>query len=142
MTTNDTSTFIAASSDETISGNGQLKARRAVPTTDKAEKQADPPKDVRRDSKGFENFDDYFESDGNDTTMNSAADPAEKTAEADESMETEEAVKEPEAPLKSVPAPTENMPEDILASEKKGSEQSVEPELVLEDDNEGTKATF
>ena len=46
-----------------------------------------PAKDVRRDSKGFENFDDYFESDGNDTTINTAG---EKTNESIEDVSVTE----------------------------------------------------
>ena len=41
-----------------------------------------PSKDLKRDSKGFEDFDDYFESSGNDSTINTVG---EKTN--DESME-------------------------------------------------------
>ena len=75
--TNDTSTFIAATTDETLGGN-QLMARRVV-TNDNP---GVPSKDLKRDSKGFEDFDDYFESSGNDSTINTVG---EKTN--DESME-------------------------------------------------------
>ena len=77
ISTNDTSTFIAATSDETLGAGNQLMARRAANV---AEKPDTLTKEVRRDSKGFENFDDYFEeSDGNDTTVNTAG---EKTNES------------------------------------------------------------
>ena len=38
-----------------------------------------PSKDLKRDSKGFEDFDDYFESSGNDSTINTVG---EKTNES------------------------------------------------------------
>merc|ERR1712228_127176 len=81
--TNDTSTFIAATTDETLGGAGnQLMARRAAAANTADDKEQAPAKELRRDSKGFENFDDYFDSDGNDTTINTAG---EKTL--DESVE-------------------------------------------------------
>ena len=43
-------------------------------------------KEVRRDSKGFENFDDYFEeSDGNDTTVNTAGEKTNDESIGDDS---------------------------------------------------------
>ena len=73
--TNDTSTFIAATTDETLGGAGnQLMARRAAAANTADDKEQAPAKELRRDSKGFENFDDYFDSDGNDTTINTAGD--------------------------------------------------------------------
>ena len=45
-----------------------------------------PTKEVRRDSKGFENFDDYFEeSDGNDTTVNTAGEKTNDESIGDDS---------------------------------------------------------
>lgn len=77
---------------------------RRVPDAEK--EQEKPAKEIRRNSKGFENFDDYFDSDGNDTTINT-----EKAAE--ESVDNEEAFES------SVPAPTETIPEDILENKNK-----------------------
>ena len=57
-------------------------ARRAAAANTADDKEQAPAKELRRDSKGFENFDDYFDSDGNDTTINTAG---EKTI--DESVE-------------------------------------------------------
>lgn len=84
---------------------------------DKGEPSAAPVKEVRRDSKGFEDFDDYFESDGNDTTINTVA--GEKT---NDSVEEEDSTATPEEATEeqftSVPAPTETMPEEILDGNK------------------------
>ena len=85
-------------------------------------------KEIRRDSKGFEDFDDYFDSDANDTT---AGDKTNEESVQDDSVESvEEPVKEPTEKGKdeeeqqqsnaftSVPAPTETMPEEILDGDK------------------------
>ena len=117
--TTDTSTFIAATTDETIAGN-QHMTRRA-PNAGEKQDQA-PAKEIRRDSKGFENFDDYFDSDGNDTTMNTEAgektnDDSEITAEVEEDPAADNSSQE-EKQFTSVPEPTESMPEDILDKDK------------------------
>ena len=114
--TTDTSTFIAATTDETIAGN-QHMTRRA-PNAGEKQDQA-PAKEIRRDSKGFENFDDYFDSDANDTTMNTEAgektnDDSEITAEDVEADKSSQGEKQ----FTSVPEPTESMPEDILDKDK------------------------
>ena len=84
ISTNDTSTFIAATSDETLGAGNQLMARRAANV---AEKPDTLTKEVRRDSKGFENFDDYFEeSDGNDTTINTAGEKTNDESIGDDSV--------------------------------------------------------
>ena len=90
-------------------------------------------KEIRRDSKGFEDFDDYFDSDANDTTAGDKTNE-ESSVQDDsvESVEEQPAQKEPEKAGKeeeqkqqqessaftSVPAPTETMPEEILDGDK------------------------
>ena len=115
-TTNDTSTFIASTTIGEAPQNNQQMARRVVKTGG-AEEEGSAAKEIRRDSKGFENFDDYFESDANDSTMTTG----EKTND-DESLQEadqqESAPKEPNAFTTSVPAPTETMPEEILDGDK------------------------
>ena len=61
-------------------------ARRAANVANDKPDAGAPAKELRRDSRGFENFDDYFESDGNDSTINTAG---EKTN--DESVEDDSA---------------------------------------------------
>ena len=118
--TTDTSTFIAASTDETIAGNKHITRR--VPIAGDKQDQA-PTKEIRRDSKGFENFDDYFDSDGNDTTISTAGD---KTSEI--AVEEQE-----EAEFENVPEPTESMPEEILDKEKDEQEKKQKAAAALED---------
>jgi hypothetical protein len=85
--TKDTSTFIAASVDETIAHpSAPLLSRRvaniAASTASAAASKSTPTKEIRRDSKGFENFDDYFsDSEANETTMMASG---EKTANNEE----------------------------------------------------------
>ena len=91
-------------------------------------------KEIRRDSKGFEDFDDYFDSDANDTTAGDKTNE-ESSVQDDsvESVEEQPAQKEPESEkagkeeqkqqqesnaFTSVPAPTETMPEEILDGDK------------------------
>ena len=91
-------------------------------------------KEIRRDSKGFEDFDDYFDSDANDTTAGDKTNE-ESSVQDDsvESVEEQPAQKEPEPEkagkeeqkqqqesnaFTSVPAPTETMPEEILDGDK------------------------
>ena len=132
MTTADTSTFIAATTDETITGVNPVITRRAPNAGGATEKHDEQPgKEIRRDSKGFENFDDYFDSDGNDTTMNTAGektnDDSEITAEVQEAAENQE--KEFST---SVPQPTENMPEDILDKDKDEQKKAKAAAATLE----------
>ena len=90
ISTNDTSTFIAATSDETLGAGNQLMARRAANV---AEKPDTLTKEVRRDSKGFENFDDYFEeSDGNDTTVNTAGEKTNESIGDDSATEVKKVI--------------------------------------------------
>jgi len=128
ISTNDTSTFIAATSDETLGAGNQLMARRAANI---AEKPDTPTKEVRRDSKGFENFDDYFEeSDGNDTTVNTAGEKTNDESVGDDSA-TEPPQKETAATEEgdgfssTVPAPSETMPEEILDDDKEAAKKTA-----------------
>lgn len=148
--TSDTSTFIAATSDMTLGAN-PLTARRAANAGDKpaiATTQAQQ-KEIRRDSKGFENFDDYFDSDVNDSTVTQDGDEeeeatAEKSAQNDEAVEQEEeaaaADNDEEATdenaFNTVPAPTETMPEEILDGpnqEEKAAEKAETKKASLAD---------
>ena len=117
-TTNDTSTFIASTTIGEAPQNNQQMARRVVKTGG-AEDEGSAAKEIRRDSKGFENFDDYFESDANDSTMTTGekTNDDESLQEA-EQQEQESEPKEPNAFTTSVPAPTETMPEEILDGDK------------------------
>merc|ERR1712223_34209 len=65
-------------------------------------------KEIRRDSKGFEDFDDYFDSDANDTTAGDKTNE-ESSVQDDsvESVEEQPAAKEPE-PEKAVKKKNKN----------------------------------
>ena len=82
--TTDTSTFIASTTIDAQPSNQQMTRRVGKVGGDEI---AD--KEIRRDSKGFENFDDYFESDGNDSTITSGDKTNEITNESVEEETTE-----------------------------------------------------
>ena len=115
-------------------------------------------KEIRRDSKGFEDFDDYFDSDANDTTAGDKTNE-ESSVQDDsvESVEEQPAQKEPEPEkagkeeeqkqqqesnaFTSVPAPTETMPEEILDGDKtnankKATLQDLSKEWDTEEEDE------
>ena len=122
-TSNDTSTFIASTTIGEAPQNNQQMARRVAKTGGTEE---DSAKEIRRDSKGFENFDDYFESDANDSTMTTG----EKTNDESLQEDSESTPKEqPNAFTTSVPAPTETMPEEILDGDKTAASKNKKSNL-------------
>ena len=81
--TTDTSTFIASTTIDAQPGQQMTRRVGKVGGDEVSEKE------IRRDSKGFENFDDYFESDGNDSTITSGDKTNEITNESIEEESTE-----------------------------------------------------
>ena len=64
-------------------------------------------KEIRRDSKGFEDFDDYFDSDANDTTAGDKTNEEEEESSViqDDSVEESVVVAEEQHPVATEPEP-------------------------------------
>merc|ERR1712223_971393 len=109
-------------------------------------------KEIRRDSKGFEDFDDYFDSDANDTTAGDKTNeessvqddsvesveeqPAQKEAEPEKAGKEEQKQQQESNAFTSVPAPTETLPEEILDGDKNANEKANLQDLSKEWDTE------
>ncbi len=138
-TAKESSTITTAAVEATTSKLSTDLAKN-VSTQEKEARKEKQEKDIRRDSKGFEVFDDYFD-DSVDVTNNTttAASEAVETPPASnvdapaaapeppqEQQEQPEEKQQQQPPaFTSVPAPTETMPEEILEGAQANKEKST-----------------